>query len=232
MRRMPDLPSRLPRALVVVLACLPAVLSGCTSEPGAAASPEARTANIRPDITPQIQTVLDGIRAADAGQLAISEEDGRFLRLLVVSSGARRALEIGGASGYSAIWLGLGLRETGGTLVTIEYDPDRARQLQTNVAAAGLDDVVTVMAGDAVDVIPGIDGTFDLIFLDAWKPDYLRFFEMTLPRLEAGGLFLAHNVVNKRDEMPDFLAAIDTHPDLLTAIVSPGDEGVSVSVKR
>jgi predicted O-methyltransferase YrrM len=223
MRRMPDLPSRLPRALVVVLACLPAVLSGCTSEPGAAASPEARTANIRPDITPQIQTVLDGIRAADAGQLAISEEDGRFLRLLVVSSGARRALEIGGASGYSAIWLGLGLRETGGTLVTIEYDPDRARQLQTNVAAAGLDDVVTVMAGDAFDVIPGIDGTFDLIFLDAWKPDYLRFFEMTLPRLEAGGLFLAHNVVNKRDEMPDFLAAIDTHPDLLTAIVSPGD---------
>lgn len=232
MRRMRDLPSRLRQSFVVVLACLPAVLSGCTSASDAGASAGARTSHVRPDITPQIQTVLDDIRAADAGQLAISEEDGRFLRLLVVSSGATRALEIGGASGYSAIWLGLGLRETGGTLVTIEYDAERARALEANIAAAGLDDVVTVRAGNAFEHIPAVDGSFDLIFLDAWKPDYLRFFEMTLPRLETGGLFLAHNVVNKRDEMTDFLAAIDTHPDLLTAIVSPGDEGVSVSVKR
>jgi predicted O-methyltransferase YrrM len=176
--------------------------------------------------------VLDAIHAADAGQLAISEEDGRFLRLMVVTSGARRALEIGGASGYSAIWLGLGLRETGGQLVTIEYDADRARALEANIQAAGLDDVVRVIAGDAFSAIPDLDGTFDLVFLDAWKPDYLRFFELTLPRLDRGGLFLAHNVVNKRDEMLDFLTAIDTHPDVLTAIVSPGDEGVSLSLKR
>lgn len=232
MRRMSDLLSRLRRAFVVVLAFLPVVLSGCTSESGTGASAGTRTSNARPDITPQIQMVLDDIRAADAGQLAISEEDGRFLRLLVVSSGATRALEIGGASGYSAIWLGLGLRETGGTLVTIEYDSERARALAANIAAAGLDDVVTVRAGNAFEHIPAVDGSFDLIFLDAWKSDYLRFLEMTLPRLDTGGLFLAHNVVNKRDEMTDFLAAIDTHPDLLTAIVSPGDEGVSVSVKR
>ncbi len=57
----------------------------------------------------------------------MSEEDGRFLRVLVTSSGTKRALEIGGASGYSAIWMGMGLRETGGRLVTIEYDP-RARE--------------------------------------------------------------------------------------------------------
>src|SRR6266550_4331190 len=76
-----------------------------------------------------VQKVLTDIKAKDKGLLAVSEEDGRFLRLMVASSGAKRALEIGGASGYSAIWIGLGLRETGGRLVTIEYDPVRAKEL-------------------------------------------------------------------------------------------------------
>jgi predicted O-methyltransferase YrrM len=187
---------------------------------------------VRQELTPELRQILADIRAADAGQLAVSEEDGRFLRLLVVSSGARRVLEIGGASGYSGIWLGLGLRETGGSLVTIEYDPDRARQLDANIRRAGLEDTVRVVSGDAFEAIPSIEGTFDLVFLDAWKPDYLKFFEMTLPRINRGGLFVAHNVVNKRDEMLDFLSTIDTHPDVLTSIVSPGSEGMSISVKR
>ena len=60
--------------------------------------------------------VLADIKARDKGQLAVSEEDGRFLRVLVATRGAKRALEIGGASGYSAIWIGSGLKETGGRL--------------------------------------------------------------------------------------------------------------------
>ena len=75
---------------------------------------------------PEQAKILADIKAKDTGQLAVSEEDGRFLRLLIASSGSRRALEIGGASGYSAIWMGMALRETGGTLVTVEYDPARA----------------------------------------------------------------------------------------------------------
>jgi predicted O-methyltransferase YrrM len=203
--------------------------AGCTA-PGP--SPLSAPGGVRQELTPEVRQVLADIRAADAGQLAVSEEDGRFLRLLVVASGARRALEIGGASGYSGIWLGLGLRETGGSLVTIEYDPDRARQLEANIRRAGLEDTVRVVAGDAFKAIPAIEGTFDLVFLDAWKPDYLKFFEMTLPRIDSGGLFVSHNVINKRDDMLDFLSTIDTHPDVLTSIVSPGSEGMSISVKR
>lgn len=216
-----------PRRLVSALVCSALMMASACAPPSPAAAPGDRQR-----LTPEIGQVLDDIRAADAGQLAISEEDGRFLRLLVVASGARRALEIGGASGYSAIWIGLGLRDTGGSLVTIEYDPDRARQLEANIQRAGLGDTVRVVAGDAFLAIPEIEGSFDFVFLDAWKPDYLRFFEMTLPRLDPGGLFLAHNVINKRDDMPDFLATIDAHSDVLTAIVSPGSEGMSVSVKR
>src|SRR5690606_27551571 len=75
----------------------------------------------RQAVPPAAQKVLADIRAGDTGQLAVSEEDGRFLRTLIASTRARRVLEIGGASGYSGIWIGLGLRETGGRLVTIEY---------------------------------------------------------------------------------------------------------------
>jgi caffeoyl-CoA O-methyltransferase len=177
------------------------------------------------------QKLLAEIKAADADQLAVSEEDGRFLRVMIVSSGARHVLEIGGAYGYSAIWMGLALRQTGGHLTSIEYDGSRARLAAEHVRAAGLADIVTVVPGDAFAEIPKLHGTFDFVFLDAWKRDYKRFLDLMLPRLTARGLFLAHNVVNKQSEMQDFLAAIRADSRLVTSIVTPSGEGMSVSVK-
>src|SRR6266542_4728198 len=107
-----------------------------------------------------LNKILADIRAKDKGQLAISEEDGRFLRLMIASTNRKRALEIGGASGYSAIWMAQGLRATGGKLVSIEYDPVRAKELAENVKRAGFSDVVQVVAGDAFAEIPKIQGTF------------------------------------------------------------------------
>lgn len=182
-------------------------------------------------VDPAIARLLAGIRAADKGQLAVSEEDGRFLRVLVGATNARNVLEIGAASGYSAIWMGLGLRQTGGRLVTIEYDPVRAREAAANVQRAGLADIVQVIAGDAFKEIPKVQGQFDLVFLDAWKPDYKKFFEMVFPRVTPGGLFLAHNVINKKSDMLDFLSAIQTHPQAVTTTVSPGHEGISMTYK-
>ena len=181
---------------------------------------------------PDVSRLLADIKARDKGQLAVSEEDGRFLRLMVASSGAKRALEIGGASGYSAIWIGMGLRQTGGQLVTIEYDPARAKELAENIRRSGLSDIVQVVAGDAFKQIPQVQGTFDFVFLDAWKRDYKRFFDLVYPRLDRRGLFIAHNVVNKRSEMGDFLDAVQKHPSLWTTIVSPSGEGMSISLKR
>lgn len=182
-------------------------------------------------LTPPIENVLKTIKAADTGQLAVSEEDGRFLRVLVAARGAKSILEIGAASGYSGIWLGLGARETGGRVVAIEYDPQRAKEAADNVRRAGLTDVVRVVHADAFKEIPRLPGTFDLVFLDAWKPDYKKFFDIVYPRLTPGGVFVAHNVVNKRNEMEPFLRTVLTHPALYTTIVSPSGEGMSVSYK-
>src|SRR5687768_2101113 len=182
-------------------------------------------------LTPQIESVLRSIKAADKGQLAVSEEDGRFLRVLVATRGAKSILEIGAASGYSGIWLGLGARETRGRVVAIEYDPARAKEAAANIKKAGLDDVVRVVHGDAFAEIPKLQGTFDFVFLDAWKPDYKKFFDMVFPRLTPAGVFTAHNVVNKKKEMEPFLKTIHSHSSLFTTIVSPSDEGISVSYK-
>ena len=97
---------------------------------------------------------------------------------------------------------------------------------------AGLADIVQVVPGDAFKEIPKLAGTFDFVFLDAWKKDYKRFLDMVVPRLDRGGVFLAHNVVNKGSEMPDFLDAIEHNSSLLTAIVTPSGEGISISYKR
>ena len=204
------------------------VILAATSPAWAQPKPAAEPAGVEPAVA----RLLDSIRAADKGQLAVSEEDGRFLRVLVGATNAKQVLEIGAASGYSAIWIGLGLRQTGGRLVTIEYDPVRAKQAAANIQKAGLSDIVRVVAGDAFKEIPRVPGNFDFVFLDAWKPDYKKFFDLVFPRVTPGGLFLAHNVISKKNDMPDFLAAIRVHPQALSTTVSPGHEGISITYKK
>lgn len=215
---------------IALLVALVAAVSVAAQSPARAQLRASRP--VTPAADPTVANLLAGIRAADKGQLAVSEEDGRFLRVLVGATGARHVLEIGAASGYSAIWIGLGLRQTGGTLVTIEYDPVRAKEATANIQRAGLSDIVTVIAGDAFKEIAKVQGQFDLVFLDAWKPDYKKFFDLVFPRVTPGGLFLAHNVINKKNDMPDFLSIIETHPQALTTTVSPGHEGISMTYKK
>jgi caffeoyl-CoA O-methyltransferase len=238
--------------LIVAVAALSAIATACrepeaapaasttaapatsTSAPAAPGGSTAVPAAPVPagQVPAPIAAILDEIKKGDTAQLAISPEDGQFLRMLVASTGRKRALEIGAAQGYSAIWIGMAMRDTGGHLTTIEYDPVRAKEAAANVKRAGLDDVVTVIGGDAFVEIPKLTGTFDCVFVDAWKRDYIKFFDLTYPRLDQGGLFLGHNVINKKSEMSDFLDRIATHPDLFTSIVAPGGEGVSISYKR
>ncbi len=166
------------------------------------------------------------------GGMNIPSADGRFLYDLIIEHGYRRGLEVGTSNGYSTLWLGLAFRETGGSVVTLEIDPESAAEAIENFQRAGLDGVIETRICDAIEEIPGLEGEFDFVFLDAWKPDYITYFELLRDRMRPGGAITAHNVVSQDDHMRDFLAAIEKDPDFETTIHRTSTEGISVSIKR
>jgi predicted O-methyltransferase YrrM len=110
---------------------------------------------------------------ANQRYLNVPEHDGRLLRILARSMGAKHVVELGTSTGISGIWIGLGLKETGGKLTTYEIDPGRAAIARANFKRAGLADVITVVEGDAHEEIKKLKGTFDMVFLDADKEGYI-----------------------------------------------------------
>jgi predicted O-methyltransferase YrrM len=119
-----------------------------------------------------------------------------MLQLLAQAVGAQRILEVGTLAGYSTIWLARAL-PSDGRLVTLEVDAGHAEKASTNLARAGLGDVVELRVGPALETLPQLTGTFDLIFLDADKaenPEYLRW---ALALSRAGTLIIADNVVRE-----------------------------------
>ena len=141
----------------------------------------------------------EALRAtAEAGMPAISVSpmQGKLLMLLAQSLGARKILEIGTLGGYSTIWLARGLAD-GGRLITLEADPKHAEVARRNIARAGLSDAVEVRFGRAIETLPGLDGPFDLIFIDADKTSYLEYLSWDVKLSRAGSLIIADNVVRK-----------------------------------
>lgn len=175
---------------------------------------------------------LTWMRRNQWGMMNVDANEGAFLRDQVVKVKAKRALEIGTSNGYSSIWIALGLRQTGGHLTTLEIDSARARLAQENFRAAGVESLITLRHGDALEEIPKLQGLFELVFIDAWKQDNIKYLEMVLPMVPPGGVIVAHNVTNERSLMEDFIERITTDPQLKTTFVDPGPGGFSVSVKK
>ncbi len=164
------------------------------------------------------------------GYLNVPPEHGRFLQLMTEFSGAKRVLEVGTSNGYSGLWIARGLRRTGGRLVTIEIDKGRADAARENFKKAGFDDVITSHLGDAFQVIPKLDGQFDMIFLDAGN--FKAFFEAVRSRLRPGGVLLSHNALLLRDDTQRMLDAVKGDPQWITSVVQIGSDGFAVAHKR
>jgi predicted O-methyltransferase YrrM len=149
---------------------------------------------------PVLAAVLEA--SADAGlpPIAVAPNQGKFLHLLALATGARRILEIGTLGGYSTIWLARAL-PAGGRLVTLEFDPMHAEVARGNFARAGLSDVVDLRLGPALDSLPQLaaegGAPFDFIFIDADKNNYPGYFQWALKLSRRGTLIIADNVVRK-----------------------------------
>ncbi len=136
----------------------------------------------------------DGALDAASGGAAVSANQGKLLQLLAQAIGARCVLEIGTLAGYSTIWLARAL-PPGGRLVTLEADPGSAEVARSNIAEAGLSDIVELRVGAALESLPRLRGPFDLIFLDADKAENLEYLVHALELSRPGTLIVADNVV-------------------------------------
>ena len=162
----------------------------------------------------------------------VPPEDGRLLRLLTEAVGAKYVVEIGTSNGYSGIWFCLALRTTSGKLVTYEIDADRAALARKNFKRAGVDEIITLVEGDAHEEVTKLKDPIDILFLDADKEGYIDYLEKLLPLVRPGGLILAHNTTNAGDDMQDYIKAVTTNPDLETMFLHEQDRGMSVTLKK
>lgn len=142
--------------------------------------------------------------------------DAAMLRILVETTKAKRGVEVGTATGYGAILMGLGFERTGGKLITVDIDPKMVKTARENLAKVGLDKVVTVVEGDALKVLPELEGEFDFVYIDAVKSDYLKYFQALEPKLVPGTVIVADNVIRSAKAMQDFLDTIAKSPNYLS----------------
>lgn len=167
-------------------------------------------------------------------------EVARFIEVTARATGARKALEIGMAIGYSVVHLARGMGEQG-RIVTIDPSDEMISAATGYLKRAGLMDRVDIKRGKALEVMPNLDETFDLLFIDALKEEYSQYLDLGLPRLRTGGVLIVDNLlwggrvatgdtekstVALREFNPYFI----NHPQLLAEVLPVGD-GLGYAVK-
>jgi predicted O-methyltransferase YrrM len=154
----------------------------------------------------------------DRPQMLTGTIEGRFLEFIVYMTGARRVLEIGTYSGYSAISMAVAL-PAGGSIDTCEIEEKHATVARRYVEEAGYADRITIHLGPALETIERLEGDFDFVFIDADKENYVNYYEAVLPRLSDRGLIAADNTLwsgrvideSEQDEATEAIRAFNDH---------------------
>ena len=144
--------------------------------------------------------VEQSITDSNIPQISVSANQGKFLQLLAKLCHAKKILEVGTLGGYSTIWMARALPKDG-QLITLELDAHHAAVAQKNIELAGLDKIVDIRVGKAIDLLPILvtenAGPFDMIFIDADKPPYTEYFQWALKLSRPGTLIVADNVIRE-----------------------------------
>ena len=146
---------------------------------------------------PVLDAAMAANKAAELPAIDVAPNQGKLLQLLAQLAGARRILEIGTLGGYSTIWLARAL-SAGGRLITLEFNPKHAEIARTNITRAGLAEMVEIRVGAALDALLKLhedQEAFDLIFVDADKPNNSAYLRWALKLSHPGTLIIIDNVV-------------------------------------
>jgi len=179
----------------------------------------------------QILSVINDLEKSRREMLSVPTEDGRLLRLLTEISGAKNVVEIGTSNGYSTLWFCLALHATGGKLTTFEIDTEKVKLAQINFKKAGVEEIVTIVEGDAHKEVTKLKDPIDIVFLDADKSGYPDYLNKLLPLVRPGGLIIAHNMKNPAPS-PEYIKAITTDPNLETVFLNMQASGIGVTMKK
>jgi caffeoyl-CoA O-methyltransferase len=170
-------------------------------------------------------------------QMMVGEVEGRFLEFLVRLMRAQRVLELGTFTGYSSLSMARGLPE-GGRVISCDVDDETTAIARRYAEEAGLADRIEYRTGPALETIAQLDGTFDLVFIDADKPNYRNYYEAVLPKLSDNGLIVADNalrdgrVLEDGDEpMKDFNDHVRNDPRVQCVLLTVRD-GMLLVMKR
>ncbi len=177
--------------------------------------------------------ILAALEQARAGEryANVSTADGRLLRQLAESLGAKRIVELGTSTGESGLWFSMALRKTGGKLFTHDIDAGRIAVARGNFKKAGVEDLIVITEGDAHQTAPRNKDPIDILFIDAEKEGYDAYLKELLPYVRPGGLIIAHNM---RRPAPNqrYVEAITTSPDLDTSFVLMDGAGIGITLKK
>ena len=165
-------------------------------------------------------------------------ESGDFINKLIKSHNIKTVLEIGTSNGYSAIWICDALKQTGGHLVSLEFWQKRIDLAETNLKECGLYDFATIKCGSAFTLIQELTPEDfksteirpELVFIDANKSEYIKYFELVHPLIKKGGIILADNVTSHSEKVKPFMDNILSHKDYQSELI-PFDGGLLMALK-
>lgn len=193
-------------------------------------------------LPPGDELLVEMERYAAEHRVPIADREvAKFLEITARASGARRALEIGMAIGYSVVHL---LRGMGGqgSILTIEPSDEMIGAASGYLQRAGLMAQVRIAQGKALDVMPALEETFDLLFIDAVKEEYKQYLDLGLSRLRTGGVVIVDNLLwggrvavddneSSTVALREFNQYFINHPQLLAVVLSVGD-GLGYAIKK
>jgi len=162
--------------------------------------------------------------------LNLEPETAHFISILVRASQRKRVLEIGTSNGYSTIWLAWSVQATEGHVWSIDRDPAKHEMADANLKRAGLRDRVDLLLGDATEVIKSLEGPFDLVFFDAYRPDEPEQLRRLLSLLAPGAIVLADNVHSHPDQIKDYIHQVESLPEFDHTVIPVG-KGLSIAYK-
>lgn len=157
------------------------------------------------------QNILKSLEKTQHDFWNISRVTGEFLYTLITAQKCQNIIEVGTSNGYSGIWIGKALKQTGGRLTTIEFYDKRQRIAKENFKQCGIDDIITPLQGDAGIILEYMPENleFDFAFIDANKREYINYFHFIDKHLKKGGIFAADNVLSHEEKVKTFIDEIN-----------------------